>query len=151
MTTLAYPNAELVGAAWLTRTVGLVGAMVAGTLPKPEKWTDGAFVTVRALPAGSPNPTLAEMRYSILQLDFWAATGTTVRPLWAKALQLGEQVRVATFRDGQAYGKPINMPISGYQPARVLAAYLATEPTRVENDPSAYARVTCDLAVDWTV
>lgn len=158
--TLAPPNAELVAQAWLTKYAVIPAELVSGSLPKPKKdpktgqdlprtWT--RFLTVRALPAGSPMPELVERRASVLQLDAWAAKPESAKPLWGVAMTMLEVIRLATRRDAQTFGKPLDMPVSGFQTARVLSAYLMTEPTRVENDPSAYAHMTCDLAVDWTV
>lgn len=149
--TLVPPNGELVAQAWVAKYVGFPAAQIAATLPKPDKWTANGFLTVRALAAGTPMPELAQRRGTVVQLDAWAASPNTVRPLWGVALTMLERVRVATFRDNQAYGKSLEMPVSGFQAARVFAAYLTREPVRVEGDPSAYAHMTCDLAVDWTV
>jgi hypothetical protein len=38
---------------------------------------------------------------------------------------------------------------TNYSPAIVLSAYPLSEPSRVEADPSGYARFTFDLALDW--
>jgi hypothetical protein len=159
--TLALPNGELVCQAWLARYADIPAGFIAGTLPKDPKeprsdadyarmWT--RFLTVRALPAGAVHQELTERRGSILQLDAWARElrGSGKQPRGVSANML-ERVRVATFRDAQPYGKPLDMPVSGYLTARVLAAYLVSEPRRVEGDPSGFARMTCDLAVDWTV
>lgn len=158
-TTLAPPNAELVAQAWLATWSGIPARIIATSLPRdPDKatpvereklWT--AFLTVRNLAAGTPNPDLAERRMSVVQLDAWARKPTSARQPWGVATTLLEKVRLATFRDVWTYRRPIQMPVSGYTNARVLGAYLTREPTRVEGDPSAYARYTCDLAVDWTV
>ena len=152
--TLAYPNAELVCQAWLAAHTGIPAGLIAGSLPKatdqePRTWE--RFLTARALPAGSPSVELTEKRGSVLQVDLWAAKLRQARPLWGVALTMAESIRYATFRDAQTFGRPLEMPVSGYLPARVLSVYLVTEPTRVEGDPSAYAHVTLDLAVDWTV
>lgn len=152
--TLAPPNAELVAQAWLATYTGIPAAQIATSLPKtvegaPTPWTE--FLTVRALAGGSGNPDLPERRTSVVQLDAWGRVAGRARPAWGFAATLLERVRVATFRNGWAYDKPINMGVAGYLTARVLGAYLTREPTRVEGDPSAFARMTCDLAVDWTV
>lgn len=149
--TLALPNGELVCQAWLSTVADFPKAQVATRLAPIEKWTADGFLTVRALPAGVVHQELTERRGSILQLDTWAASKHSARALWGVAANMAERIRAATFRDAQPYGKPLDMPVSGYLTARVLAAYLVSEPRRVEGDPSGYARMTCDLAVDWTV
>lgn len=158
MVTLAPPNAELVAQAWLATWSGIPAGIIAGSLPKdPDRatieqqaklWT--MFLSVRSLAAGTPNPELSERRMSVLQVDAWGRSPGKARQPWGATATLLEKVRIATFRDAWAYGRAINMPVSGYQAARVLGAYLTREPTRVEGDPSGYAHMTCDLAVDWT-
>lgn len=150
---LHVPNAELVAQAWLHAYAGLPAEQVAGSLPKPDTWTDGGFVQVRALVAGPVEPTLPERRTSVLQVDTWGTrvTHDTARPLWGVAQGLAEAIRAATFRGVQAYGKPLVMPVADYLPARALSAYLTTEPVRVEDDPSGYARMTTNLSLTWTV
>jgi hypothetical protein len=137
--------------AWFHVYAGFPAAQVATRLAPIEKWTNDGFLTVRALPAGTPNPELTERRSSVLQVDAWAAKANSARALWGVAAVMLEKVRIGTFRDNQPHGRPIEMPISGYLPARVLGSYLITEPTRVEGDPSGFAHMTLDLAVDWTV
>lgn len=150
--TLAPPNVELVAQAWIAAYAGIPAGQVATSLPKVTTWTNDGFLQVRAVVGGSSEPTLPQRRTSVVQLDAWGAKASnTVRPLWGVASVLIERVRIATFNGTQGFGKPLSMPISGYLPARPLAAYLTREPTRVEGDPSGFARFTCDLAVDWTV
>jgi hypothetical protein len=145
------PNAELVAQAWIAAYAGIAPSSIAGSLPKVEAWANNSFVQVRALDAGNPNPELSELRRSVVRIDVWAAKPASARPLWNVAQAVMERIRYATFRNGQAYGKRVPSPISGYLDARVLSAYLINEPVRVEGDPSSYARVTASLAVDWTV
>jgi hypothetical protein len=161
-TTLAPPNAELVAQAWLADFTGIPAGQIAGSLPKDpdplppigersKLWK--TFLTTRLLTSGSVQNDVTERRTSILQLDAWARNGNgSVKQPWGAAMTMLERVRAQTFRDAWATwcGKPILMPVSGYASARVLGVYLTREPTRVESDPSAYARMTCDLAVDWT-
>lgn len=143
----AAPNAELVAMAWLNRA-GFPADSLATTLPARERWTYSHFLQVRALNGGLPDVDIPQRRRAVLALDAWAATLNGTRPLWRDAVDVMERVRVATFSSGDARPLPILLP--GYTTARVLGAYLASEPARVEGDPSGYARVTCNLAVDWT-
>lgn len=148
------PNGELVAQAWIAAYAGIPAGQVAGTLPPPVKWTASGFVQVRAVSGGPVFADLPHRRVSVTQLDFWGTriVNDTSRPLWAVAMLLAERVRVATFPGGpQAYGKPLDMPVAGFLPARVLSGYLLSEPTRVERDPSGYARMTCNLSLAWTV
>lgn len=143
------PTNELVAAAWLGQRVpGLAADMVATTLPSnPAAWQASGFVQVVALPGGSPD-LYVPIRKPVLQVDAWATPAATSGKVpWGLANHLAELVRVAV--DGQAYGLPVTLPV-GYLGARVLGVILATEPRRVEGDPSGYARYTLDLAVHWT-
>lgn len=158
--TLAPPNTELVAMAWLSTWSGIPAGLIATSLPKdPERPTPAekaaawsVFVQVRSLPGTASDPELPERRTGVVQLDFWARQRTSARQPWGAALNLAEKVRIATFRDNSsAMSRALNMPASGYLPARVLGAYLTRDPVRVEGDPSGYARCTTDLAVDWTV
>ena len=146
------PTNELVAIAWLGQRVdGIVEGQVATTLPKDKAaWADEGFVQVQALPGGSPDIDVP-LRRPVLQVDLWAVTldangNASNKPPWNKANRLAELLRLAT--ESQAYGKPVTLP-DGYRGARVQAAYLIGEPTRVTDDPSGYARFTVDLALDW--
>lgn len=145
------PNAELAAQAWAAAYSDIPAGQMAGTLPAPEKWTDGAFLQIRALPGGSANIDIPERVSSVLQLDAWGSRTIrdTFRPLWAPAMDLMERIRHATAV--QAYGRSLPVPVAGYDPARIFAGYLVSEPVRVERDPSGYARLTVNLALDWTV
>ena len=149
------PTNELVAVAWLGQNVTGLSSTIVGTgLPKDTtKWADTGFLQVTALPSGVPDVDVP-VRRPRLQLDGWATantsgTASSIKPPWNLANRLLELVRVAT-EDAQTgkYGAEVTMP-ANYSPARVLAAYLITEPTRVLDDPSGYARFTADLALDW--
>lgn len=151
-----YPTNDLVAVAWLGQRVpGIVDGQVATSLPGFRQdgtlpWADEGFVQVSII-GGIPDIDLP-VRHPIVQLDFWAATvtasgGVSAKPAWNKANRLVELVRVAT-EEGQRYGGPVDMP-ADYLGARVQAAYLITEPLRMEGDPSGYAHFSADLALDW--
>lgn len=153
------PNSELVAAAWLALyvpdlTAVTAGDLVGATLPKDAaKWAATGFLQVSSLGSGSPSVDIP-LRRPVLQLDSWAtgntsSTASSLKPQWNLAADLIEAVRIAT-EDAQTgrYGKSIAVR-AGYLNARVQAAYLVTEPLRVLDDPSGYARFTADLAIDW--
>jgi hypothetical protein len=164
-------TASLVGVAWLKAVLGLDA--VATDLPRPDggtlswastKTVDGGFITCRPLIAGGANIDVPQRRGSKFQVDTWAsAGGSSNKPLWNRADDLGERIRIAHEDRGNVYGlhgiadqadivvaSPFTIALpNNHDTARVLAAYLISEPTRVENDPSGYARVTVDLAIDW--
>lgn len=149
------PTSELVAAAWLALYVPeFTAAMVGTSLPKDTgKWADSGFVQVSSLPSGSPLVDLP-IRRPVVQIDTWGTANTSgvassIKPPWNLAAQLIEAIRFAT-EDAQTghYGKSIAVK-TNYSEARVQAAYLVTEPLRVPDDPSGYARFTVDLAIDW--
>lgn len=142
------PNSDLVALAWLAQRVpGIVEGQVAASLPAVASWVAEGFVTALSIPGTQPNLDIP-LRKPVVQIDAWGAGGTaTAKPHWPKAFRLAELIRVAT-EAGQLYGKPVTLP-DDYSDARVQAVYLLSEPSRVNGDPSGYARVTFDLALDW--
>ena len=142
------PNTDLVAEAWIAQRVpGIVAAQVAGSLPAVASWLDEGFVTVQSIPGTQPNVDIP-VRRPIIQVDTWGASGAqTAKPHWGKAFRLAELIRLAT-EEGQEYGQTVTLP-DAYDGARVQAAYLVAEPSKVPGDPSGYAHVTLDLALDW--
>jgi hypothetical protein len=141
------PNSDLVMQAWIAQRVpGIVAAQVAGTLPAVTSWVEEGFVTVTSVPGTQPNVDIP-LRKPLFQIDTYGAAGVqTAKPHWPKAFRLAELFRLAT--EAQAYGTEVALPAE-YTGARVQAVYLVTEPSRVAGDPSGYARVTFDVALDW--
>lgn len=142
-----YPTTGLVAQAWLAQRVeGITAAMVAATLPRDTAaWALLGFVQVTPV-AGSPEVDL-DVRRPLVQVDCWAVAPNSAKPPRMKAHRLAELIRVATY-DGARYSQPVEMP-EHYAGAIVLSAYLNTEPAEVPDDPSGFARVTFDLALDW--
>lgn len=148
MAALMPPTNEVVALAWLSQRVeGITEGQVATSLPSDvTKWADEGFVQVQAIPGGSPDIDTFQRR-PVLQLDFWATTPGSNKPPWNEANNLAERVRIAT-EEGQSFGKPVVLH-PRFSGARVQSAYLLTEPTRVTDDPSGYARFTADLMLHW--
>jgi hypothetical protein len=147
------PNSALVAVAWIgARVPGIVAAQVATSLPRDvSAWQAEGFVQVTPI-TGAPDVDIP-VRHPLVQVDCWAVTvdaaGTisTRRPS-NKAWRLAELIRNATETSSALYGKPVAMP-ANYDPAIVLSAYPLSEPVEIADDPSGYARVTFDLALDW--
>lgn len=142
------PTNELVAVAWLGASVpGIAAGQVATALPKDvTAWADQGFVQVTAIAGRAPNIDVP-LRHPVFQLDFWANTPNSLKPPWNLANRLAELVRVAT-EAWPNYGKTVTVK-DGYLPARIQAVYLISEPSRVPDDPSGFARYTADLAIDW--
>lgn len=141
------PTSALVAAAWIAQRVpGFTDSMVASRLPRDiSAWAANGFVQVTPI-AGTPDVDI-DVRRPLVQIDAWAVAPGSTNPPVGKANVLAERVRIATF-DGALYGKVVTLP-HDYDDAIVLSAYALTEPTVVDGDPSGYARVTFDLALDW--
>ena len=141
------PNSGLVAQAWLgQRVTGLDEAHVAGTLPDVASWADVGFVTVSVIPGTQPSVDIP-VRKPVVQVDAWGASANSAKPHWPKAWRLVELIRLATEAP-QAYGRTVTLP-DEYTDARVQSVYLLSEPNEVKGDPSGYAHVTFDLAIDW--
>lgn len=140
------PNSDLVMLAWLAQRVpGVTAGQVAAQLPDVASWAAEGFVTAQSIPGTQPSVDLP-IRKPIIQIDTWGASESSAKPHWPKAFRLAELIRLAT--ELQSYGMPVDLGPS-YNGARVQAVYLVTEPNRVSGDPSGYAHVTFDVALDW--
>lgn len=142
------PTPERVGVAVVKAVVDITP--VATALGDATALRSG-FVTVRAIDTSPANIDLPR-RSSYLKVDVWAspATPASTKPQWNVAAGIAEQIRDGLDNAVQRFGRLVNVG-AGYSEARVYAAYLMTEPRRVENDPNAYARMTFDLMVDWAL
>lgn len=148
-----YPTNALVAAAWIGQRVpGIVPGQVATRLPRAvSSWAAEGFVQISPV-TGVPDVDIP-VRHPLVQVDCWAVTVdaqgnvSTKQPVH-KANRLAELIRTATELDTALYSSPVTMP-TNYLGAIVLSAYPLTEPAEVPDDPSGYARVTFDLALDW--
>lgn len=143
------PNAGLVAEAFVGRILGST-ELVGMSLPKNQSaWVERGFVTYTNL-SGTPGLDLP-VRNPVMRLDAWATTGTSgsSTPPWAKAYDLLEIIRDGVF--GKIDQTPFSMTKPNYGQARMLSAYLTTEPAEVKGDPSGFARVQADLALEWVV
>jgi hypothetical protein len=145
----ALPTTGLVAIAWLTQHQPAFAGIVATSLPAPVNgvlsWQVSGFVQVQEL-GGGTDIDIPQRRTAVITADLWVAPAPgSTKPPWHKAAQLAEQLRQATEGDT---GGVVTLP-TGYAGARVLSAYLISEPSRVPDDPAGYARFTADLALDW--
>lgn len=139
-------NTELVAIAWLGGVTGLTSAMVAATLPADNTtWAASGFVTVRTV-GGAPGIHVP-LRQPVVMVDCWAVKPGSSKPPWFQANALAELID-AGCRASTAQ-RPVTLP-TGYPTARVLSAYLVSEPRRAYGDQGDYARYTVDMALNWT-
>lgn len=148
-----YPTNTLVAAAWIGQRVpGVVPGQVASRLPRDvTTWSAEGFVQVT--PVTSTPEIDIPVRRPLVQVDCWAVTADAAgnvskKPPIHKANRLAELIRTATELDTARYSSPVAMP-EHYAGAIVLSAYPMSEPREVPDDPSGYAHVTFDLAIDW--
>lgn len=153
MADLFPPTNAIVAAAWIgQRVVAVTPAMVATRLPREvADWAVTGFVQCTPI-TGVPDVDIP-VRHPLVQVDAWAvkldAEGNiTNKPPVGKANVLAERVRIATESPSALYGRKVITPPQ-YEDAIVLSAYALTEPAEISDDPSGYARVSFDLALDW--
>lgn len=139
-----HANTDLVAVAWLGTAQGLTG-IVGATLPKDTSgWASTGFVTVRTS-GGSPDPYVP-LRRPVVTVDCWGVSPGSVKPPWALANGLAELVAAACRASD--VGRLLTLP-GGYPTARVLDAYLVSEPRRAYGDQGGYARFVVDVALNW--
>lgn len=148
-----FPTNALVAVAWIgQRVAGIAPGQVATRLPRDmAAWADQGFVQVTPV-TGVPDVDIP-VRHPLVQVDCWAVTldasgAVSDKQPVNKANRLAELIRVATESDEALYNTPVTMP-ANYLGAIVLSAYPASEPVEVAGDPSGFARITFDLALDW--
>lgn len=142
------PTTGVVAVSWMRQRVpGVAPSQVASELPAElAKWADEGFIQMREIPGAQANVDLPQARGPVLQVDFWACKPGSAKPPWNLAARLVELVRAAI--EDQEYGQAVALPPS-FLGARVQAVYFIGEPSRVDDDPSGFARFTADLRVDW--
>lgn len=147
MSTPLYPTSDLVAAAWLRLVPGLASG-VASSLPSDAAtWATAGFV--QAATVGGTPPVHAPMRRPVVSVDCWAVNPNSQKAPWGKANSLAELIRGACELNAN-FGVRLDLG-ANYSAARVLTAYLLTEPRRVLGDAANYARYSFDLSVNWVV
>lgn len=140
-----HPTNELVAVTWLKGITDL-GSRVATTLPTDTAtWSASGFVQVTTV-GGTPEITMPVAK-PVLSVDCWAVAPNTGNPPWNKANQLAEYVRTAVHAHAET-PRTVDLP-STYNDARVLTAYMLTEPRRIRNDDADYAHYSFDLHISW--
>lgn len=143
------PNSEIVTIAWILSIESLQADVVATQLPADNtQWAAYGAILAQVV-GGIPDMDVPIAR-PVMQLDFVAVTPGSNKPPWFKANALAEQVRAACH-DRPRVARMVTPYAGGqqYPAAKVLGAYLLTEPRRSYGDPGALARYTADLAIDW--
>ncbi|MFC5947075.1 hypothetical protein ACFQH9_02130 [Pseudonocardia lutea] len=146
MPTVLRATNELVAAGWLAGLPELDANMVGPSLPNDNTtWAASGFVQVTTV-GGGPN-IYVKVRKPVVQVDCWAVSPSSNKAPWGKANYLAEVIRSGAD-DHPSVPRDVVLP-GNYPTARVLTAYLLTEPRKVLGDSSSYARYQFDLQMDW--
>lgn len=138
-------NTEAVVNAWLATIPGITADMVDETLPPDATtWAAKGFITPAG--AGGTPDLYFRVGHPIVMLKFWAVAPNTGLPPWNKARNLAEVVRAGCLTHG--VGSILTLENADEQ-ARVVSAYLKTEPRRSFGDVGDYACYWADLTIHW--
>lgn len=141
------PTSELVAVAWLLGVAGVPAGKVATVLPAATAdYADGFLV---ATIVGGVRDVRLPARRPVVQVDCWVATEGSSKPRWGRAFDLAESVSSAQYL-APGWTERIVSLRAEYNDARVMQAYLLSEPRRVPNDPGRHAHVTFDMQIHWT-
>lgn len=143
---LLLPNTELVTLTYLRSAATEASATfgVGTTLPEnTATWVDG-FAQVLVV-GGAPDVD-TPVRRPLIQVDCWVPSVNSSKPQWGKANHIAEVIMNAMFDDNK---NAKTLALGTYRNARVQAAYLVSEPRRVNNDPAGHARYTFDMTLAW--
>jgi hypothetical protein len=144
MSTVLSATTEQVAIAWLK---GIVGDRVATMLPKDNtSWAASGFCVTSTV-GGAANQYMP-LREPVVAVDCWAVNPDSQKPPWGKAADLAEQIQAGCYTN-TTIPRLLTLP-GQYSRARVLSAYTVSEPRRVPDDASSYARYTLSLALHWT-
>lgn len=142
------PTSRLVAVGWLS--LALPGVGVGTELPKGSAASPTTGYLRTAVIGGTPGRDVP-MRGPVVAAECWfpphADTGDAS---WARAEDLAERVIAATYNPA-LMGVVVDLSsVGSYAPARVHTVVALAEPRRDENDPSGWARLDVDLAINWT-
>lgn len=154
------PTTLLVVPAWLKLVLGTdVGA--ATELPESNEWhgPSKGFVTV-TMAGGDENPYLPQSE-PVVQLDVYATSTDSSKPLWYAAQNICSAI-VDAVRPRMPNGSAnpyfnVTLPLSvkgkSYGSARVMEAggSVLTAPTRAYGSAEQYAHMIFDVSFVWTV
>jgi hypothetical protein len=138
-----YATTRKVSIAWLLS----LGLAAAAELPTDiSTWAGTGFITPAAS-GGSPGIHVP-VAHPIISLQCWAVDPDTDVPPWNLAGDLAEAVRAGGF----SHGTQVQLALADSdQNARVLSAYVISEPRPSYGDMGDYACMKVDLALHWAV
>lgn len=150
---MARPTSDVVLKAYLGALIPELGggARLATTLPEDRTvWAAAGFVTFGVV-GGTPNSEVMQRR-PVFGLQCWANAGDSPKPPWGKAASLAEAiVDLGERRDtGRLFGAA--QPTNGapFDPFVVTHFRVLTEPRKLIDSGSAYARFVLDVELWWS-
>jgi hypothetical protein len=144
-----YVTTEKVVVAWLASLPGITAAMVDPQLPPPDSngnlsWAASGFITPYGL-GGAPN-IYVPVAKPVVGLKCWTVDPTTGVPPWNKAANLAETIRAGCFTNSDS--QFLTIPYADWD-ARLISAYMLTEPRRAFGDLGDYACFDCEVQLHW--
>lgn len=142
-----HPTPEQIAVTWLGTVPGVPLGKVATTLPADTAaWATEGFLTV--LSVGGPGAVYVPVRSPVVQVDAWANNPDSSKPPWGKAGHLIGAVIERTFTDTQP-GEFLVM--AGFRSVRLMSVFPMTEPRRIPDDESSFARYQLDLTFSYVL
>jgi hypothetical protein len=125
---------------------------VASNLPKLDSWpvlsgTVRGFVTVPTVAGGTVHH--AGVRVPVLQVETWAAILSSDAPQYGAAEQLAEDIVAAANALNASGSSVLVRQRTGYNQAMIQCVPFMTEPRRLDDPDTGYARFLMDLALGW--
>jgi hypothetical protein len=145
---MEHPTATGTMITWLATVV----PAVASNLPEITSWpvlsgTVRGFVTVPTVAGGTVD--YAGTRVPVLQVEAWAAVPSSDRPQYGAAEQLAEDIVTAVNALNGGGPAVLVRQRAGYNQALVQCAPMMTEPRRLDDPETGYARYLMDLSLAW--
>lgn len=143
-----HPTATGTMIAWL----GTFAPAVASNLPEITSWpvlsgTVRGFVTVPTVAGGTVH--YAGVRVPVLQVETWAGVPSSDRPQYGAAEQLAEDIVAAANALNGTGSSVLVRQRAGYSQAMIQSVPFMTEPRRLDDPDTGYARYLMDLALAW--
>lgn len=142
MTDYFIPSDEQVAIAWLKSCPSLSGIDVATSLAAEHSWTTSRFIQVTSAPLGlAPHPYVPFHNPRII-VSCWGKP-----KYWNDAADVVQLVRSETYRVSSA--RTVEIPVEGFDSAKVKSVQALSEPVRVPNDPNNLTRYDIAIGFEW--
>lgn len=149
MSTILVPSTDLTAVEWLRLINGLPSTSIGTTLPAADAvLRSTGFIQVTGT-GGTPSRDFP-LHAPVVTVDCWAAPAVegSAKVPWGRATDYAGLVWLATF-DWSLMNRKVTLP-HGYPAAWVRTAIALSEPRRIPDDPSGFARVQVDVLLNWS-